>query len=507
MNDGDMNVAQADENMLWFAHCVLLLPEEFVRRVAGLHAEITLTTVLLVAAALLFGGFLLLRLTEQELLDQRARGVRETLQVLAGALALPDNQSPERLPQLLAPLGGDLLAWRYYNAQSVLVTSSQSAESQDVDVAGLIQQARVFREPQMVITRPRVWLPGVETDPGSISAAIALSKSNQDRGVLWTYFSLEPLQQQLARAHRLLLLYVLLYGVVLTVFGVISMRRNVVRPVQRLQQAIGQVAAGDLETVAAETGPRELAELATSLNVMTRALRKGRDDLLRSERMASVGHLSAGMAHEIGNPLAATIGYLELLKSELPPGMQHDLVSHSLHETARIDRLVRDLLDYAAPDDAPAQPVDLAPVVQDTLRLLGHQAVFADYLLSVDCPPTLPLVAINPHKMQQVLVNLIGNARDACRAGQTISVSAAVDQEMLLIQIHDPGSGMAAATREQLFDPFFTTKAQGQGRGLGLTVCHRIITEAGGRIDVDSQLEAGSTFHLRLPLARLDQES
>jgi len=472
-----------------------------VRRPAGLHAEIILTTAFLVAAALLFGGVLLLRLTEQELLDQSVKGAAANLQMLARWVALSEEGGVARLPELFAEVGDHLSAWRFYDADMNLKAASGSGDLSSPEISLLVQQARYVGKPLWVVDRPMIWLPVSMGDPGHIDVAVALNPKWHDTDVLWARYSLAPVQQQLFRDYRLLIFYVLLYGGVLTVFGVVVLRRNVVRPVRRLHQAISQVAAGDLHAEAPEGGPREISELATAFNAMTRALHAGQEALLRSERMASVGHLAAGMAHEIGNPLAAVIGYLEVLKSELSAGREREIVVHSLNETTRIDRLVRDLLDYASPDAEPPVPVDPLPIVRETVDLLAHQAVFDGYELVLDSPESLSWVRINPHKLQQVLVNLIGNARDASKPGQAIDIVISEAQRLISLQIRDQGEGIAESQQAYIFDPFFTAKQVGQGRGLGLTICHRIVSEAGGEIRVESQPAAGSTFTVILPAA------
>lgn len=475
-----------------------------MRRIVGLQAELIITTALLVGAALLFGGFLLLRLTEQKLVEQQIVQVRSTVHLIGQALSPGDpseiSVSQSKLRHLLTGADFDLDRWLIYDRQLQPVGADAQRDRMGRRSAVLARQARLQPGPQLLIDYPESWLPFAETSVGSIESAVALYDSSRTfSGVVWLQFSLADVQKQVAANRNLVLLYVGLYGLVLTAFGVIVLSRNVVRPVNRLREATALVAAGDLETRVAVDGPQEIADLGESFNRMTDALRKGRDELLRSERMASVGHLSAGMAHEIGNPLAAIIGYLEMLKVDVSDDAQRDLVCRSLDESARIDRLVRDLLDYAAPTDVVADPVDACGVVQATVESLQGQVAFDGYDISVDCHKSLSAVCINPHKLTQVLVNLISNARDASPAGSTIEVSALPEDAKLLISVHDQGEGVDTETRAQIFDPFFSTKQQGKGRGLGLTICHRIVNEAGGQIEVVSGPEGGSTFTVRLP--------
>ena len=475
-----------------------------MRRIVGLQFELIITTALLVGAALLFGGFLLLHLTEQKLIEQQLKHVRSTIQLVGRSIAsdIQSNGEIDRdeLRVLLTGLDLELDGWEYYN-QFMQPTEEYNSVRESRRPIVLAQLARLSTEPQMQLEAPSFWLPFKETSAGWIDSAKALRAADRRFvGVVWLRFPLANVQQQVASTRQLVFIYVLLYGLVLTVFGVVVLRRNVVQPVNRLREATASVAAGDLTTHVVVDGPREILELGQSFNQMTDALRNGRDELLSSERMASVGHLSAGMAHEIGNPLAAIIGYLEMLKADVSEGAQRDLVRRSLEETARIDRLIRDLLDYATPTEAVAEPVELFTVLTNTVQSLQNQTVFDGYTLELECPKGLPLVRINPHKLTQVLVNLVSNARDASEKGSAIFVSAFHTDRDVLISVRDHGEGVDAETRTQIFDPFFSTKPEGEGRGLGLTICHRIIDEAGGRIEVVSEDNSGSTFIVRLPI-------
>ena len=152
-------------------------------------------------------------------------------------------------------------------------------------------------------------------------------------------------------------------------------------------------------------------------------LQQARGELILSEKMASVGHLAAGMAHEIGNPLGAIIGYLGLLQGDLPPGKPLEAVSRSLEEAERINRLVRDLLDYAAPARNQAERFDPSEVVREAAEILQHQGGWGNRTLAVDIPAGLPEVFLPRHKLLQVFVNLLLNARDATSVEGEIRIS------------------------------------------------------------------------------------
>jgi signal transduction histidine kinase len=303
------------------------------------------------------------------------------------------------------------------------------------------------------------------------------------------------------------------------------LNRNVVGPIRRLRTATAGVASGDLTPLAVPRGPGEISELAEAFNSMiaalqasraetaahirslqetNRALQQARDEVIRTEKMASVGHLAAGMAHEIGNPLSAAIGYLNLLSSEPVAPAQRDLVERTLQEAGRIDRLVRDLLDYAAPVRAADEPFDPLAAVRETYLLLANQGAMEGAELLDRAPPTLGLVHMDRSRFMQVCVNLLLNARDAMPGGGEIALDAHRQGEELLVTIADTGHGIPPEQLPRIFEPFFTTKDPGKSRGLGLAVCQRLVSEAGGQIAVQSIPGQGSCFTLRLPLAGED---
>jgi signal transduction histidine kinase len=207
------------------------------------------------------------------------------------------------------------------------------------------------------------------------------------------------------------------------------------------------------------------------------------------------------MAHEIGNPLAAVIGYLNLLKLDLADPAARDLVDRSLVETGRIDQLVRELLDYAAPVRSAVEPFDPVEVLREAVALLQGQGAFEDRRLVDRLSPGLGQVHMERGRFLQICVNLLLNARDAVKEDGDIILEVTVEKRELQLTVADNGIGMDETALRRIFEPFFTTKAPGRGRGLGLAVCQRLTEEAGGRITVDSTSGAGSRFTLHLPLA------
>lgn len=486
----------------------------------GLRTEIVISTVLLLGAALLFAGFLLVKLTERELLEERRASLHRTARLIAAA-----NPSESSLSTLLLPLTSDraLVAWRLLavDLTPVVTFSLESAPLPEVTppppfAAGTVGESLNYTS---------IWNP-FQTPPVSY-LDLAVPIGNPVGNVLQLRFSLASLVAQVHRAQRLVLIYVVLYGAVLSVFGILVLNRNVVGPVRRLRAATAGVAAGDLTPIDMAAGPGEINDLAEDFNSMitalqgsraettehiaslesaNRALQQARDEVVRAEKMASVGHLAAGMAHEIGNPLSAVIGYLNLIREELADPDQRDLVERSLREAGRIDRLVRDLLDYASPGRSADEPFDPLATLREAVALLTNQGVVEEVRFIDRAPQRLGLVRMDRGRFQQVCVNLLLNARDAMPGGGEVVLTAARQGEMILLEIADSGGGIAPEHLLQIFEPFFTTKDPGKGRGLGLAVCQRLIDEAGGRIGVRSTPGQGSTFTLRLPVVGENEE-
>jgi signal transduction histidine kinase len=196
------------------------------------------------------------------------------------------------------------------------------------------------------------------------------------------------------------------------------------------------------------------------------------------------------------------LGYLELLKAELPAGRQSEIVGRSLAEVSRIDRLVKDLLDYAAPAEDEAPTAAPSEILAEAAALLEHQGALAAVRLVKEFPPVLPTVAISRHKLLQVMINLLLNARDASAEGGTIRLGGTDGGKEVRLWVADEGDGIGEEALPHIFDPFYTGKPPGKGRGLGLFVCHRIVEEAGGRIEVRSRKDRGTTFSVQLNKVR-----
>jgi PAS domain S-box-containing protein len=235
------------------------------------------------------------------------------------------------------------------------------------------------------------------------------------------------------------------------------------------------------------------------------------EQLMISDRMASVGLLAAGVAHEINNPLAAVTANIDMLASSLPPGGIKAEDTVELREMAedarvaadRVRQIVRDLKIFSRHEDSGDKAVDIRRTLESTLRMawneIRHRAKLVKEL------PETPLVRGSESRLGQVFLNLLVNAAQAIPEGSAdkhmIRVSTRLEGNHVVVEVGDTGAGMSAETQRRLFTPFFTTKPQGEGTGLGLAISYRIVTNLGGTIDVTSAPQRGTTFRVRLPVA------
>ncbi len=496
----------------------------------GLRTEVVVSITLLLGAALLFSGLLLVKLTERSLLEQQRSDLRRSVILLGSALgelshSAGGTRQAEDFPGLkpvLHALGlqEDVLAWRILDSETrVIAEMTTDAPITFAEVwPAAVESREVFEE----LRYSSSWNPFRSAPGNYLEFAMPFGLDGVSAGILQVRFSLAPLKQRVHEAQQLVLIYVLLFGGVLSVFGVYTLNRNIVNPVRRLHKATAGVAAGELELIDVPDGPGEIRALAESFNRMidalaqsraetrehiasledaNRAVLKARDDLLRSEKMASVGQFSAGMAHEIGNPLGAIVGYLHLLKHDLDDIAGRELVERALAEADRIDLLIRELLNYAAPGALETELFDPVDVLRDTVEMVRHQGLLEKIRLEDACVAGQGVVRMNRGQFVQVCVNLLLNARDAMAAGGDITLTSHADDRSLGVTFKDEGDGMSPMVLRQIFEPFYTTKDPGKGTGLGLTVCQRIIADAGGRIEVTSTEGRGSSFTVALPQA------
>lgn len=327
--------------------------------------------------------------------------------------------------------------------------------------------------------------------------------------------------------------------VALVLFGFFLMERSVVGPVRRLAAVSERIASGDLRLQADESPANEVGQLGASFNRMVAAIlaaednaRQAQREAFRSEKLATVGRLAAGVAHEVGNPLMAVRGYAEHLRRNRPPGEeQEECLDKILAETKRIENIVRGLLSAVSPEGPEGGAADVNAVVEETVEILSFRKMFRDVEVRVE-RGVAGRARIAPERFRQVLLNLLINAVDAMEGGGVLTVRTfAVDPWTpssrregkrrssdppdadfsglrsgearpapgVGVSVEDSGCGIPREDLSSIFDPFYTSKDPGKGTGLGLSVSRAIVETAGGEILCESERGKGSRFTVILP--------
>ncbi|MFH1596816.1 MAG: PAS domain S-box protein [Pseudomonadota bacterium] len=236
---------------------------------------------------------------------------------------------------------------------------------------------------------------------------------------------------------------------------------------------------------------------------MRKELEESRIQLMQAEKIASLGRLAAGVAHEINNPLAGILIYAEILKRDMEEedaGHQH--VAEIINQTLRCKQIVTRLLEFSRQSLGQKTLVDMNDIISRCVKLIGHQVLFHNIEIKQALDPALPRIFGDPGELQQVFTNLFLNAADAMKGlGRiTITSRAAPQRDGVIITFTDTGSGISPKLRDKIFEPFFTTKPPGKGTGLGLSIVYGVIQRHGGSIEVESPPGGGTTFAIRLPL-------
>jgi signal transduction histidine kinase len=331
-----------------------------------------------------------------------------------------------------------------------------------------------------------------------------------------------------AARRSLFVFYLGLTALVVLLLSYVLLTYFIVRPIDEMRRASERMAEGNLRTRVPVRGAAEVARLASAFNEMASQLRADRaalqerleeleratdelttaqEQLVRSARLAAVGRLSAGVAHEIGNPLAAIRGMLDLMEAgDLARAEEGEFVLRIQRETERIHHTIRDLLDFSRHEPGQSGRIEssasLADVVEDTVKLVDRQSRFRDIALELAVDHSLPRVRGDHERLRQLLLNLLFNAADALSGRGTIEVSATGANGRVQLVVSDDGPGIDGEILDQVFDPFVTTKPAGQGTGLGLAVCHTIVDQLGGSIRAENRSTGGASFEVSLPAAQ-----
>lgn len=232
-------------------------------------------------------------------------------------------------------------------------------------------------------------------------------------------------------------------------------------------------------------------------------IKKIEHQMRQSERLVTLGHLAAGVAHEIGNPLTSISSLVQLMERHSKSTNEKNQLARVRVNIERISKIVRELVDFTRPNLTRVSRVQVNDVVENAVGLLRYDERTHSVNIHLDLEKDLAQIKASPDKLHQVIVNLVINSLDAAKDhGDSIWIKTANQNGAICITVKDNGSGMTPDVVEKIFEPFFTTKEVGRGTGLGLSVSHGIITSMKGTITVDSEINQGTTFTIRIPLEK-----
>lgn len=372
--------------------------------------------------------------------------------------------------------------------------------------------------------------------PRYILFAAPIGISRQPTGAVAIAWPLDGLWASLRHIQHISWLYLFVNLGLLTLFGIFRFYRLMIMPLKRLLNRAESIQGDSGEFFLPESGQTEFTRLSRTLNRIlsrnldqrealkstvisleeaNRRLKNARQEMLQAEKLAAVGRLSAGVAHEIGNPIGIVLGYLDLLKQpDIPEVTKKEFLQRSEIEIQRVRTILRQLVTYARPSPGGIGPVSVHALIEQIMCDLSHHPLLKGIHTTLSLSASNDTVSGDPDMFRQVLLNLIINAVDAIAARSaptdgTLLIATAIiggpaakganAPDWLEITVQDNGSGICPEHLNVIFDPFFTTKDPGKGTGLGLAVSYRIIQEMGGRLEVDSDLGQGTAMRILLP--------
>jgi len=391
--------------------------------------------------------------------------------------------------------------------------------------------------------------------PRYIALAIPLFGQNHVSAGVGVVFDLEKNYTFFRQTQFVLFILMMINTAILTFIGMFSMGKIIVRPIQRLVNRVDAFNEADQQIFFSDKKDSEFNTLSKSINSMVRRialdkeklqqtirsleqsnseLKQAQNDVIRAEKMASVGRLAAGIAHEIGNPIGIVMGYMELLgQDDITDDERTEFLTRAEDEIGRIDLIIKQLLNYSRTSDYQSETVSVHQVIRDTLEIVKFQPVMAALKIRSELTAQNDTVRADANQLRQVCLNLILNAADAIADsanrdnGQLLITSTLLPDAEVSAELHTPaaphdgssvstnqnavlqvsftdnGSGIASTDIDYIFDPFFTTKEPGKGTGLGLSVSFKIIERLGGVISAVSDGTEGTTMTIQLPLCSL----
>jgi two-component system NtrC family sensor kinase len=502
-------------------------------------------------------GFINVRTQERQILDAMILGADQLSNSVTGATwqaMLSDNRAAAYEVMRTIALKQGIERIRIFNKSGQVMFSTRQDSGAQVDKnAPPCAMCHSNMEPRVTVETPSrarivkgqdgerqlIMVTPIYNEPACAHAACHAHPADlRVLGVLDIALDLSPVDKEVrdiqVRAYVVTGITILLIALFIYFFT----RYFVSKPISKLVEGTRAVSAMQLDTPIEIDTSEELGELSRSFNVMRVRLMQAMDErdqfaqgleskveerteqlkvahrkLLQTDRLASLGQLSASVAHEINNPLSGVLNLSMLMQRILkedgiPPGRVPEFrnyLSQVVSETSRVGKIVSDLLSFSRQSKLQRAPTDLNSVIRATVSLVSHKLELGNVRVELSLQESLPLIRCDRSQMQQVLVNLLMNGAEATypKGGGVVCITTrtAADGTQITLDIKDDGEGIPPENLGKIFDPFFTTKPEGKGVGLGLAVVYGIIESHGGDMDVQSTVGEGTTFTVTLPVA------
>jgi len=524
---------------------------------SSLKVKVGIYLVVALSVATFLFTFMVVRNSREELLKEAISHAGQLSEVVIKStrFAMLQNQ-PAHVDKIIQDVGNqhDIDRVRILNKNGKVIHSSVAEEigemvDQEAESCLACHQNEKSKHASPMFGRPRFFTDRdgermlgttavIRNEPTCSNASCHAHPANQTvLGVLDIVYPLEQINQTIRKTTVSIVVLALGFIILAAILVSLLVHRTVYQPLADLKDCAARLADGDLDQKIPVRSRDEFGQLAESFNSVTRALRKSRGELeewgrtleqkvadatrdlqlaqaeaARGEKLASVGLLAAGIAHELNNPLTGVLTFSHLVRKQMPDGSpQAEDLDLVIQETKRCATIIRRLLDFAREKTPEKKYSNLNGLVEQTTQLIGQSAQIADIAIILDLDETLPPVWIDEDLVKQVIMNLLVNAQHAIESGGSITIRTRIrpgrgaDEDdkagpMAEITIIDTGCGIPEENLQRIFDPFFTTKGVGKGTGLGLSVSHGTIAAHGGAIEVDSTVGVGTEFRIYLPL-------
>jgi signal transduction histidine kinase len=347
---------------------------------------------------------------------------------------------------------------------------------------------------------------------------VAIENELRQHGSQMISFALQ-LSEEESRSVRTMFKWAILFPLLFLIFLLILaiymanfLFRQINRPLSRLMELTERIAQGNLTPITPLRKYRdEFSNVNLALNHMMHELKRRQEQMIESHKLRAIGTLTAGIAHELNNPLnniSLTAAMLEEGYNDLSDEQRLDMVRDLLKEAERSGIIVRNLLDFARESEIKTERLEIADLIRETLKLAQNQVKLKGAKVETALPDNLPIIYGDRRQIIQVFLNIILNSVDAVKKGGKLIISASCSTmpEFIAITFKDDGCGIPPHILPSIFDPFFTTKSTGKGTGLGLSVSRSIVKEHGGDITVESIIGKGTSFNIHFPVAKIPAE-